>query len=121
MTIEQLVRFFAEISAAQGEAIELLGTTKANRLVTRMVAVRDELARRPDDGLAALATLFSHPNVWARYNSANMLLDQMAATARPVIQANAESNDFPIAGHAGMTLSFFDGNLSDLVSRQRNS
>lgn len=80
--------------------------------------MEDELVRRPE-GIRALLPLLAHSNPWVRYNAANALLYDDPLVARPVIQAIVDSREFPIAGHAGMTLSFFDGALSDLSPRRK--
>ena len=114
MPVDRLVSEYAKLSASQGEVLDLRGSSaKINRLGKWIFAIQDELARR-GESLEVLTSLFLHPNPWVRYNSANALLYTVPSKARSVIQAVVDSRDFPIAGHSGMTLSFFDGALSDL-------
>lgn len=115
MSVDELIVLYAELSGEQGRVLDGCGPSRmVNRLVLQTFAIRDELARRAKDGEKVLARLFAHPDPWVRYNAASAALDVLGAEARKVIQAIADSKEFPVAGHAGMTLSLFDGALSDL-------
>lgn len=115
MDVDELLLRHAELSAEQGRALEGFSSmAKVNRLGQQIFAIDAELKSRPGDQRIALTKLFSNPDPWVRFNAARIVLNIAAAEARPVIQQIADSRNYPVAGHAGMCLSFFDGELSDL-------
>ena len=115
MSVDELVLLYAKLSGEQGRVLDGCGPSKiVNRLVLETSDIRDELARRAKDGEKVLTRLFTHPNPWVRYCAARAALDVIGAEARKVIQTIADSKEYPVAGHAGMTLSLFDGNLANL-------
>lgn len=105
MTTQRLVSRFAEIGVAQDEA--LLGGQRAkfNRLFAEMSEISNELKKRPGDERHALCELYSYPNMQVRLKAAKHTLAVVPREARAQIQAIADSNWFPQAGDAGMTLS----------------
>jgi Domain of unknown function (DUF2019) len=108
MTVDQLVDRFAEIGVAQDQA-ELMGEIgKFNRLYGQMDDVDQELRRRGREARLALLQLFDHPNMQVRLKAAKRTLGVSPQKARQVIEAISESNWFPQAGEAGMTLSNLD-------------
>lgn len=122
LSIDELLEQYVDLSVREGQALYLLQpSSKVNRLVRRIFEIDDELQQRPGDQRIVLRKLFCHPDDWVRYNAANALLHIVPTEARPVIQAIAESRVFPQAGHAGMTLSFYDGPLADLSPRNRGT
>ncbi|MGH6840677.1 MAG: DUF2019 domain-containing protein, partial [Methylocella sp.] len=56
----------------------------------------------------ALLRLFDHPNMQVRLKAAKRTLGVAPEEARQVIESISESNWFPQAGEAGMTLSNLD-------------
>ena len=108
LSVDELVERFAEIGIAQGQA-ELMGEIgKFNRLFDQMHAVDIELRARGLAARRALLRLFDHPNMQVRLQAAKWSLGVAPDAARQVIESISESNWFPQAGEAGMTLSNLD-------------
>ena len=103
---------FIDIGIAQGEAIEEFRTAIYNRLYDRKAAVVDELKRRGERRV--LISLYDHPNIQVRLNAAKSTYSLNTAGARAVIQAIADSKNFPWAGSAGMTLWSLDEGIGKL-------
>jgi hypothetical protein len=111
ITVDQLVDRFAEIGVAQDEA-ELYGEHKKfRRLFNQMHDVDQELRRRGLQARLALLRLFDHPNMQVRLQAAKWSLGVAPEAARQVIESISESNWFPQAGDAGMTLSSLDSGI----------
>ncbi|MGB6174903.1 MAG: DUF2019 domain-containing protein [Methylocella sp.] len=111
MTVDQLVGRFAEIGIAQDQA-ELMGEIrKFNKLFDQMHAVDIELRARSTQARLALLRLFDHENIQVRLQAAKWSLGVAPDAARQVIEAISESNWFPQAGEAGMTLSNLDSGI----------
>lgn len=117
MNVDALVEHHADLSIKQGQALEAFSSmAKVNRFGSQIQDINAELKSRPGDQRIALIRLFSHPNPWVRFNAARVTLD-IADESRAVVQLIADSGNFPVAGHAGMCLSLFDGELSHLRVR----
>ena len=113
MSVDGLVARHAELSSQAGKALESFDRmSKVNRLLSQVFDINAELKSR--DQRIALRKLFSNPDPWVRLNAARIILDIAPIEARAVIQAIANSKSYPVAGDAGMCLSFFDGELSNL-------
>ena len=111
MTLEQLIGHFAEIGIAQDRA-ELMGEIRQfNKLFDQMHAVDIELRARGTQARLALLRLYDHPNMQVRLKAAKRTLGVAPEAARQVIEAISESNWFPQAGEAGMTLSNLDSGV----------
>ena len=104
MTTEQLVDRFAEIGIAQDQALLYDEYKRFNRLFNQMNDVDQELRRRGLQARMALLRLFDHPNMQVRLEAAKWSLGIAPEAARQVIESISESNWFPQAGDAGMTL-----------------
>ena len=89
---------------AQDEALLGGQHAKFNRLFTRMMEVSNELKNRDDDQRRQLVRLFSFPNMQVRLQAAKLTLAVAPAEARAQLQAIADSQWFPQAGDAGMSL-----------------
>lgn len=100
----ELVKLFEDIAIGQFEADELGDTRKINRLYDRKELVEAELKLRPGDHRRVLMTLYDHPNVQVRLNAAKSTLAVAPVAARQLIQAIADSKEYPQAGDAGMCL-----------------
>ncbi|MGA7385089.1 MAG: DUF2019 domain-containing protein [Methylocella sp.] len=111
MTIGQLVARFAEIGIAQDEALLYDEHKKFRRLYSQMDEVDKELRMRGPEARLALVQLFDHPNMQARLQAAKWSLGVAPVAARQVIESISESNWFPQAGEAGMTLSNLDSGI----------
>jgi hypothetical protein len=115
MSVDELVQRHAVLSAEQGRGLDGFSSMiKVNRLAQQISEINSELKSRPGDQRLALTGLFSSPDPWVRLNAARIVMNTAPVEARPVIQQIADSKNYPVAGHAGMCLSFFDGELSDL-------
>lgn len=111
MTVDQLVDRFAEIGVAQDTA-ELMGEiSKFNKLYGQMKDVDTELRARGEDARRALLRLYNHPNMQVRLQAAKKTLAVAPEAARQLIESISESNWFPQAGEAGMTLSNLDSGV----------
>ena len=108
MTVEQLVEWFTAIALDQDEAIRMDDNTRYNRLFKQMELVKEELKAREDDQRRALLRLYEHPNAEVRLKAAKATLAVAPEAARRILQAIADSNEFPQAGDAGMTLVSLD-------------
>ena len=104
MTVEQLVERFTDIALGQDEAIRMDDNAKFNRLFEQMEAVKEELKARDGDQRRALLRLYKHPNAEVRLKAVKATLAVAPEAARRMLQAIADSNEFPQAGDAGMTL-----------------
>ena len=109
MSTEQFVDRFADIAIAQGEALFNDEFSKFNRLFQQMNAVDNELRDRGTKDRLALLRLFSHPNVQVRLKAAKRTLGVAHREALDLVREIAQSQCFPQAGEAGMTLT----NLED--------
>ena len=116
MALEELLKWFVEFSIRQGRALYLLQSSRrVNQSGDQICKIAEVLKQRPGDQRNALLNLFAHSNPWVRFNAAQAAIDVAPVNARLQIQAIADSGEMPIAAHAGMFLSFHDGELSDLI------
>ncbi|MBC7577612.1 MAG: DUF2019 domain-containing protein [Tardiphaga sp.] len=112
MSVPDLVLLLAKITVAQDEALLGGQHAKFNRLFTRMMEVSNELKNRDDDQRRQLVRLFSFPNMQVRLQAAKLTLAVAPAEARAQLQAIADSQWFPQAGDAGMSLVFLERGIS---------
>jgi hypothetical protein len=117
MSVEILVKRFAEITRSQDQALLVGQIAKFNRLYDRMMEVHDELKSRPGDQRIALLGLFDFPNMQVRLQAAKLTKEVAPLEARAQLQAIADSKWFPQAGDAGMSLSFMDGSLKVTLNK----
>jgi hypothetical protein len=108
MTVDQLVKRFNAIGLDQDTALAMGATAKFNRLFDEMEVVENELKVRDGDQRRALLRLYDHPNAQVRLNAVKATLAVAPEAARRMLQAIADSNEFPQAGDAGMTLVSLD-------------
>jgi ParB-like chromosome segregation protein Spo0J len=104
LTTEQLVKRFEEITLAQNEALLDDQLAKFSRLFEQMRAVLEELKSRDGDQRRALVPLYKHPNAQVRLKAAKNTLAVAPKEALKIIQAIANSREYPQAGEAGMCL-----------------
>jgi uncharacterized protein YdcH (DUF465 family) len=108
MTIDQLVDRFAEIGIAQDNALwDQLGTNEYaqfTRLFNQMNDVDQELRSRGRDARLSLMRLYDHRNTQVRLKAAVRTLGVAPVEAREIIEEISQSQIFPQAGDAGMTL-----------------
>jgi len=96
------------IGVAQYEALYVVDTKKFNRLYREMEDVRNELKRREGDQRRALLPLLDHPNVQVRMMAAHAVLTISPVLARRAFQSVRDSQIFPQAMDAGMTIRVLD-------------
>lgn len=104
MTVDQLVDRFAEIGIAQYDAAMGGAIREINQLSTQMHAVDNELHLRGTEARLALLPLYEHPYIQVRLQAAKCTIGIAPVAARKVIETISESDWFPQAGEAGMTL-----------------
>lgn len=89
MTLEELVREFANNVMAQTEALFQPGTDPEDTHGDRYIAAFKELRARGDEGREALCVLLKHPNVDVRTMAAAFLLRYRTAEAKAVLEEAA--------------------------------
>jgi hypothetical protein len=104
----EIVNRFERLCIEQYDAMEREEQARVNRLVWRIHDLEMELKSRSGDQRYELMRLFGHPNMQVRLSAAEANLAVDYASARREIQAIKDSQWFPQAGHAGMTLYFLD-------------
>ena len=104
MTVQDLVYLFSQIVLAQDDALLGAEYAKFNRLFDRMMDVSNELKSREGDQRVKLLPLFKHPSMQVRLQAARLTMAVAPVEARAQLQAIADSNWFPQAGDAGMSL-----------------
>jgi len=90
MTLEELVREFAENVAAQTDAIFQAGADPEDKHGDRYIAAFEELRARGNKGREALSVLLKHPRVDVRTTAAAFLLRYRTAEARAVLEEVAK-------------------------------
>jgi len=111
MTVDELVEHFAKIGVAQDQALLYSEIGKFNQLYRQMKSVDTELRARGEDARRALLQLYDHPNMQVRLQAAKRTLAVAPQVARQAIESISQSNWFPQAGEAGMTLSNLDSGV----------
>lgn len=104
----EIVNLFEQLCIEQYDAMEGNEQARVNRLVWRIHDLAMELKSRPGDQRYELMRLFGHPNMQVRLSAAEANLAVDYASARRELQAIVDSQWFPQAGDAGMTLYFLD-------------
>jgi hypothetical protein len=107
-SVHELVERFLSIGLAQYDAAYVVNTTRYNRLFAKMQTIENELKRREGDQRHALLPLLDHPNVQVRMMAAHAVLVISPALARKAFESVRESEIFPQAMDAGMTLRALD-------------
>ena len=107
-SVQELVKRFVSIGLAQYDAAYVADTRKYNFLFGKMVDVLDELKRREGDQRRALLPLLDHPNLQVRMRAAHAVLSISPALARKAFESVRDSQIFPQAMDAGMTLRALD-------------
>lgn len=107
-TVQELVAQFVSIGLAQYDALYVVDVKKYNRLFGRMKDVVNELRSRAGDERRALLPLLDHPNPQVRMRAAHAVLAISPALARKAFESVRDSQIFPQAMDAGMTLRALD-------------
>ena len=114
LSIEELLDRFALIGIKQREALNDSQIRTFNKLFREMAAIGKELRARGTDARLALLKLMTHPDIQVRLQAARFGYGADPKTARACIEEIANSNRFPQAGDAGMTITFLDDGISQL-------
>lgn len=117
LSLEDLLTRYVELSVEQGAALELASISQVNKLGDQIYEISKELKTRLGDRRDAFLKLFSHPNAQVRFNAATSSIAIVPREARQTIQAIADSGILPLAGHAGMYLSTYDGEASRILRK----
>jgi ParB-like chromosome segregation protein Spo0J len=104
LTVDQLVQQFTKVTLEQDKALLLDDFAEFNRLFAEMESIKDELSSRDGDQRRALLRLYDHPNTQVRLKAVKATLAVAPVLARQALQAIADSEEFPQAGEAGMSL-----------------
>lgn len=113
ISADNLLIEFVRLCVEQGEALELLEEGSSVKMLgKRILGIAAELRKRPNTQRIGLTRLLSHPNSWVRFHAGEGCIDLAPVEARRELQRIADSGDYPVAGHAGMFLSLYDGELS---------
>lgn len=110
-SVEELVSRFVEIGLAQEKALLYDEYAKFNRLFQQMQDVVEALKRRPGDKRQALLSLYDHSNLQVRLKAVKNSLALAPEEGRRVLQAIADSREYPQAGEAGMSLDNLDAGI----------
>jgi hypothetical protein len=108
MSIKHLTECFVEIGIAQDQALLADDLTRFNRLFDQMQAIVQELRARDGDQRRALLALYDHPNMQVRLKAVKNTLALSPQAGRAMLEEIANSNHFPQAGEAGMSLTNLD-------------
>jgi hypothetical protein len=110
-SVAELVDRFAVLGLSQYQARLRGEQKKLNQLMYQMRDVTDELKTRSGDQRSALLPLFKHPNLQVRLMAARLTLAVAPGAARTLLQAIADSKDYPQAMDAGMALRALDNGI----------
>ncbi|RKI52288.1 DUF2019 domain-containing protein [Corallococcus sp. AB049A] len=113
MTLEGLVREFAENVAAQTDAILQVGADPEDKHGDRYLSAFDELRARGNEGREALRVLLKHPRMDVRATAVAFLLRYRTAEARAVLEEAARGEGL-VAFGAQLTLKGWDEGDWDL-------
>ena len=104
MSVQQMVQRFIAIALEQDEALLMNDIAEVSRLFWQLEAVEEELKVREGDQRRALLPLYEHPNMQVRLKAVKATLAVAPDTARRMLQAIADSREYPQAGEAGMSI-----------------
>jgi len=108
LSLDQLLQRFVDLALDQDRALLEGDITSMNELGEALHAMSIELKNREGDQRRALLRLYDHPNIQVRLEAAEATLAVAPAMAHRVIQAIAESGEYPQAGYAKMALRSLD-------------
>ena len=108
MTVDGLVRRFAEITDEQGQALKTYQIKKYEKLYGEMIDVANELKSRNGDQRRALMILYQYSAPKVRLMAAHMTLALAYPEARAVMQDIVDRQEWPFAGDAAGTLRSLD-------------
>lgn len=99
-----LVSEYAAIGVRQDQAIEEFDNRTYNRLYPKRKAIAAELQSRAGDHRILLLPLLAHANRQVQLNAGQELLHVAPEEARRALQSIADSNYYPHAANARMSL-----------------
>jgi len=108
LSLDQLLQRFVDLALDQDRALLEGDITSLNALGEALHAMSIELKSREGDQRRALLRFYDHPNIEVRLTAAKATLAVAPAMARRVIQAIAESGEYPQAAYAKMALRSLD-------------
>jgi hypothetical protein len=108
MTVDQLVDRFSDLAFEQDRALLQENMKRVNQLFDALKDVEDELKLRDGDQRRALVHLYKHKNPQVRLKAVKATLAVAPDVARPMLQAIADSREYPQAGEAGMPIRFLE-------------
>lgn len=104
MTVDRLVERFSDLALQQDRALLEENIRRVNQLYDALKDVEGELKLRDGDQRRALVHLYEHKNPQVRLKAVKATLAVAPEVARPMLQAIADSREFPQAGEAGMSI-----------------
>jgi hypothetical protein len=104
MSIDQLVERFSTLALEQDRALLEDNIKRVNQLYDALKDVEGELKLRRGDQRRALLRLYDHKNPQVRLKAVKATLAVAPEVARPMLQAIADSREYPQAGEAGMSI-----------------
>ena len=104
LSVDQLVERFAGLALEQDTALLGESITRVNQLYDALKDVENELKAREGDQRQALVRLYEHKNPQVRLKAVKATLAVAPEVARPMLQAIADSREYPQAGEAGMSI-----------------
>ncbi len=104
LTVEELVKRFAEIGVEEDQALRSDDLRRYKRSALQMRAIDEELKRRPGDQRRSLLTLYDHPNFQVRLMAAKLTLAVAPEAARRMLETIRDRRHQPQSGDAGMCL-----------------
>jgi len=104
LSVDQLVERFAGLALEQDTALLGESITRVNQLYYALKDVENELKAREGDQRKALVRLYEHKNPQVRLKAVKATLAVAPEVARPMLQAIADSREYPQAGEAGMSI-----------------
>jgi|ERR1041385_4328595 hypothetical protein len=108
MSLDQLLKRFVDLALDQDRALLAGDITSLNELGEALHVMSIEMKSREGDQRRALLRLYDHPNIEVRLMAAKSTLAVAPEMARRVIQAIAESGEYPQAAYARMALRSLD-------------
>lgn len=108
LTVDELVQHFASLALEQDDALLDGDISKINRLFRNLQNISAELKARDGDQRRALLKLYDHPNAQVRLKATKATLAVAPEAARRMLEAIAESAEYPQALEAGMSIDNLD-------------
>lgn len=107
-TLSELLDDYVRMSLRQYDVNMIDDFRAYNATVPRQIALEAELKRREGDQRRALLSLFDHPNMQVRLNTARATRPVAPEAARKMLQEIAASRHLPMSADAGMSIRAWD-------------